>query len=323
MRIVSILAALALGACQTAPAAPAQVAAEPAPREIYTIVDLTDDFIAFHDRTVGMETSARVGAFKQEFNALFPGFYDVARMEGRMTPEQYDARIARALEMFPRMRERYEATTAGFDASIAPAREAFLAAFPDMQPVGDIYFVHSLGEMDGGTREINGVTYPIFGADVMSQIYEPGGTTPFFQHELFHFYHRAFFQDCEPLWCSLWREGLATYVSEQLNPGADDRALLLTLPRPIRPEVDANMEHAVCELSARLHSEATEDYAPFFWGSDNIEGLPPRAGYYLGYLVAREAGRMRSIQALAHLPPDEVLPIVEAALAQLGRCPAN
>jgi hypothetical protein len=319
MRIVPILAALALGACQTTPPTP-----EPAPQpEIYRIVDLTDDFTAFYDRTEGMETAARVAAFKQEFNALFPGFYDTARMEGRTTPEQYDARIARALEVFPRLRERYEATTAGFDASIAPARESFLAAFPDMQPVGDIYFVHSIGEMDGGTREINGVTYPIFGADVMAQIYEPGGTTPFFQHELFHFYHRAFFTDCEPLWCSLWREGLATYVSEQLNPGADDLALLLTLPRPIRPEVDANLPHAVCELTARLDSEAVEDYAPFFWGSENIEGLPPRSGYYLGYLVAKEAGRTRSMQELAHLTPDQVRPIVDAALAQLATCPAN
>lgn len=318
MRIAPILAACALAACQTTPAA----APEPAPAPFYNLVDLTDDYVAFYERTEGVETAARVAAFRAEFNALMPGFYDPARFDN-ITPEQYDARIARSFETFPQQREGYLSITAGFEASMAPARESFRAAFPDVQPFGDIYFIHSLGEMDGGTRDIDGRIYMIFGADVMARIYEPGGTTPFFHHELFHFYHKAYFAECEVFWCSLWAEGLATYVSEQLNPGADDRAMLLTLPRPIRPEVDANLEYAVCQTQSRLDSESMDDYRPFFFGNANLERLPPRAGYYIGYLIAKEAGRTRTVQELAHLSPAEARPIVDAALASLATCPAN
>jgi hypothetical protein len=41
-------------------------------------------------------------------------------------------------------------------------------------------------QMDGGTREIGGKTYLIFGADVITQIHESRDLTPFLDHELFH-----------------------------------------------------------------------------------------------------------------------------------------
>lgn len=319
MRLISLLAAGLLAACQATTAASPQAQIEP---PFYTLVDLTDDYVAFYDRTQGMDTAARVAAFREEFNAKMPGFYDPARFDN-ITPAQYDERVARSFTAFPDIRERYLATASSFEASMAPARASFRVAFPDVQPVGDIYFVHSLGEMDGGTRDINGHTYLVFGADVMARVYEPGGTTPFFHHELFHFYHQAYFTGCEVFWCALWSEGLATYVSEQLNPGADDRSILLTSPRPIRPEVDANLTYAVCEARKRLDSDSMDDYRPFFFGGYHLDNLPPRAGYYIGYLVAKEAGRTRTVQQLAHLSAAEARPIVEAALSSLAQCPST
>ncbi|MEZ6022243.1 MAG: hypothetical protein R3C16_02245 [Hyphomonadaceae bacterium] len=308
---LALAAALSLAACQTAPQ-PEQ--------PFYTLVDLSDDFVAFYDRTIDMAPAARAAAFRAELNAKMPGFYDPARFD-TATPEQYDARIIRAFEDFPALRERYLATTASFESAMAPARESFLATFPDASPVGDIYFVHSLGEMDGGTREIDGRVYLIFGADVMARVHEPGQTTPFFHHELFHFYHEPYFHGCSAFWCALWGEGLATYVAQELNPGASDHALLLNIPRPIRPEVDANLAYAVCETRARLDSESQDDYRAFFMGAGALERLPPRAGYYIGLLVAQEVGRTHTLQQLAHLSPAEARPLVEAALGALATCP--
>jgi hypothetical protein len=50
--------------------------------------------------------------------------------------------------------------------------------------------------------------------------------------------------------------------------------------------------------------------------------LPPRYGYYVGYLVAQEAGKKRSLKELAQLRNEEVRPLVEASLRSLADCPA-
>jgi hypothetical protein len=50
-------------------------------------------------------------------------------------------------------------------------------------------------------------------------------------------------------------------------------------------------------------------------------GLPPRFGYYVGYLAAAEMGRTASLKSLAAMPPAEVRPALEAALRNLATCP--
>jgi len=314
MKLIAMFAACALAACQTAMPDPPGAPEPP----FYNLIDLTDDYAAFFDRTQGMESSARVAAFKTEFTPLFPGFYEP---DENSTQEQLDLSIARSFEQFPEIRERYMATREAFAGDMAAAQAAHVAAFPDAQPVGDIYFVHSLGRMDGGTRTYGDRTFFIFGADVMARIHAPGQARAFFNHEIFHFYHHVYFPECEAVWCALWAEGLAVYVASELNPGASDAALLLTMPRPIRPEVDANLTHAVCEVTRRLDSESIEDYRPLFFGNGEPEGLPPRFAYYVGYLVARDAGRTRSLQQLAQMDAISARPVIDAALASLAECP--
>ena len=314
MRISALtVIGLILAGCQASPVAPTKA---------FNLIDLTGDYAAFYDSSPGMPPPERVDAFKVKFETLFPGFYDPERVKSYATREQYDARIARSFDAFAEIRPRYERSASTFAAMLTPARDDFARNFPDVAPLGNIYLLHSLGEMDGGIRTIGGRRYLVFGADVMARLYAPGDERPFFQHELFHVYHGQFFGDCEEVWCALWQEGLAVYVSEQLNPGATDAQMTLTSPRPIRPEVDANLPAAVCAVRARLRSEKPEDYAPLFLGSGNLDGLPPRFGYYVGYLVVRDAARTRTMRDLAHMSTTEARPVVEASLAALvERCP--
>jgi hypothetical protein len=147
---------------------------------------------------------------------------------------------------------------------------------------------------------------------------------PFFHHELFHLYHQRSFPGCEEVWCSLWTEGLATYVARDLNPRATDEELLLTLPEPIRPAVEKDRAAAVCAVAAQLDSrdDAVQN-ALFSFGPGAPGALPPRYGYYVGYLAAEELGRTRSTEALAKLGPRDVRPLLEQALLKLagGACP--
>jgi len=312
-KLLIVLAAALAGACQTAGGQPA--------RPFYTLVNLTDEYVAYYDRTEGVESAARVTAFKAEMDPYFPGFYDTARVQDFISADGYNQLIARSFDDFPELRERFLRTATNFEAMLEPARESFSISFPDLDPLGEVYLLHSVGEMDGGTRSINGRTHLVFGADVMARLYQPGQERAFFHHELFHVYHSQFFEGCEQLWCGLWREGLATHIAHHLNPDATDLELLLTSPRPIRPEIEADRTRAVCAVRARLHSTSNDDVAALFGGNRNLDGLPPRAGYYIGYLAAREAGRTHTPQELAHLSVAEAGPLVEAALASLAECP--
>jgi hypothetical protein len=308
-----MLAALA-AACRTMPA---EVTPE------YELTDLTGAYVAFFDRTQGLATDARVAGFKADVGARFPGFYDAARMAdiAGMTLAQYDSEIAGSFANFPERRDAFVLTAASFQSMLRPAIDSFVRTFNDFRTLGRIALVHSLGEMDGGTRDLGGQSWLVFGADVMARLYPPGGERPFFHHELFHVYHAQFFRDCDPLWCALWKEGLAVHVSEQLNPGATDSDLLLTSPVPIRAGVDSHLAHTVCAIRVRLDSTALEEYASFFYGNSSFEDLPPRSGYYIGYLAAKQAGETHSLSELAHFNQPQARAVLESALAALATCP--
>jgi hypothetical protein len=306
-----MMAVLALSACASAPA--------PAPS--YRMIDLSDDYVAVFDATRSATPAERVAAFQARITPLFPEFYARTRYP-EMTQEAYDKRIAASFEAFAALRPAYEQASGSFVAALDPALKAFVHALPDMGPVGDIYLVHSLGEMDGGTREFDGRTYFIFGADVIARVHKPGSTQPFFHHELFHIYQQhASNVDCPQIWCAIWQEGVAVLAAAELNPGATDDQLLLTLPQPIRPAVDANLKEAVCEVRQRLDSANPTDYRPLFNFQRLNARLPARFGYYVGYLVAREARRTLTLQQLAHLDSARARAAVEAGLAALATCP--
>ncbi|HWU96770.1 MAG TPA: DUF2268 domain-containing putative Zn-dependent protease, partial [Sphingomonas sp.] len=228
-----------------------------------------------------------------------------------------DARVQKALEGYPAERDRFLAAARSFATAYASASDRFRTFFPDYAPDMPVYLLHSLGEMDGGTRELHGKVVAIFGADVIARIHDPGSIGPFLDHEMFHFHHVKYFPDCPALWCSLWQEGLAVYVAARMNPGADDRALLLTIPRPIRPEVEPKLAEAMCFARGKLGSTDQDDYASFFFGKGGKAqgGWPPRFGYYLGYVLAKQLGERMSLDALARLPPEQVKARLEQALA--------
>jgi hypothetical protein len=312
MKLAHVAAAFLLIARSTA--------AAPEPASRYRLIDLSDDYTALFDRTAGMTASERTAAFKAEIVPLFPAFYGKYRYPD-MTQEAYDARIARSFERFPAIRAAYERADASFVSSLEPALESFAQLLPDLGPIGDIYLVHSLGEMDGGTRDFAGRNYFIFGADVIARVHPPGSERPFFHHELFHVYHLQWFPGCDQVWCSLWSEGAAVLAAKELNPGADDDQLLLAQPEPIRGPVDANLTGAVCAVQERLASNSDRDLDALFSFQRLNAELPPRFGYYVGYLVARHVRGTRTLQQIAHMNTDEARAAVEESLAALAACP--
>jgi hypothetical protein len=190
---------------------------------------------------------------------------------------------------------------------------------PYQQPV---YLLVSLGEFDGATRSLPQGEVLLFGADMIAKYHEKNDVTPFFHHELFHIYHSPRFSECDKVWCSLWSEGLATQVAASLNPKATDAELLLTLPEPIRPEVEKDRKPAVCAVWQRLDSDKDEDKRALFSFQRLGPGVPPRAGYLIGQWVAADLGKTRSLKQLADMNGEALRAEIESSLRRMADCAA-
>jgi hypothetical protein len=250
---------------------------------------------------------------------LFPLFYGTDRFPDKPI-ERYEARIARELTRFPSIRAGYMRTAMAFQDMLRPALSTFRQALPDLESIPPIYLLHSLGEMDGGTRILDGKLYLIFGADVMASAHDFADEQPFLHHELFHVYHQQYFAGCQQVWCSVWVEGLAVHAAKQLNPQASDSQLLLTQPEAIRPQVDQHFHESVCAVATRLDSTRAEDLEALFSFRRLNERVPPRAGYYIGMLVAQQAAKQYSLAELAHLDAAAARRIVQQGIGALAAC---
>jgi hypothetical protein len=296
---------------------PAPAAAEPAP-----YVDLTQHFVRFADMPGDYAT--RVAAFRMEMNALLPGFY--APRNG-LKDESYDRRVARALSTFPQLREKYLQVQRDFPAAYQTGIEHFRKVFRRWSPSVPVYFVHSLGEMDGGMRTFGDQRYLIFGADVIAQIHDARTLTPFLSHELFHVENSRYFDECGEVWCSLWAEGLATYAAKVMNPGADDEQLLLTAPAPIRAATDARWREAVCFTRSKLDSSAEADFTALFVGSDETGAFPQRFGYYVALRAIEALGGQFNLPKLASMKSaaakQTLTQSLDGLIKDAGGCPQS
>lgn len=144
---------------------------------------------------------------------------------------------------------------------IGPATERFLKTFPDMHWTGDIYIMASGYCFNGRAQEIGGCSAILFGIDTIAAL-DQQEQIPHLHHELFHRYHHQFF-DYEPssgypLWTSLWTEGLAGYVSEQLNPSASERDLSM-VPLGMVEQVNSRQSELARDFLKRFDSVSEKD----------------------------------------------------------------
>jgi len=271
-------------------------------------------FVTVYDSTAQLPMPARVAAMRGLLMAEYPEFY------GRRKPEQLDKKVQQAIEGFPKIRTAYLDKSEKFGAALDQHMRTFNRVFPKYENATPITLVHSLGEMDGGPRELNGRIHLVFGADVMAETNPDGNSAPLFHHELFHLLHRQKFAcDTDGIWEPLWGEGLAVYVSEVMNPGANENELLLNFPRGMAANTRAVLPAAWAQLQTVLDSTDEKLAQELFTMSGKATTLPVRRGYYLGYLVAKEAGKTRDLATLAALDCKQVRALVGETVGKLAK----
>jgi hypothetical protein len=290
------------------------------------VVDTTPAFWNFWDAAQGKSEEQRVRLFAEMVVKPNPELYDAQVMNkqalaGTQASPDANTLIAKYLndvtEYIPRMRIISDSIHHDFQAYA----NDFMLTFPTYSPKTTVYFMVSLFSFDGGTRTVNDKTALLFGIDGIVR-YHPSDDNlkVFFDHELFHQYHEQIApeltDDDAPIWTSLWEEGLATYVSRIMNPGSTEGQALMspTLAEKSKPILSKIAQ----ELLVNFDSLDKKEYAAFFYGSNGRADLPPRCGYYVGYLVAQQLGTERSLQQLANLRGPELKAAVHSALQRIA-----
>jgi hypothetical protein len=277
------------------------------------VVNLMPAFFTAWDRGLGKPLDERVRLF--ESAVIYPnrGAYD--NSEFKLDHAHLAWYLNEVERWVPRMRRM-----SGTIATELPAGErALVAAFPDLRPV-TVYFLPSLMHFDGQTR--NGTLF--FGVDGLVAFDGSNvNLSVVVTHELFHIYHYQVNAETygesgsthAPVHAQLWTEGLATYVSERLNPTATRAQVLVSEELASLPP--AKTSELACSIEPKLDSARDADATPFFDLGVKPAGLPPRGGYLIGLLVAEQLGTTRTLRELALLKGPELHAAIASGVRHL------
>jgi hypothetical protein len=288
----------------------------------YRVVDLMPAFWQFWSRAERRPVDEQAMLFQQMLVARYPDVYtapviglkaDVPLAEG------FEGRYGQWLPMLSPHIAAMRRVSDRIATDLPRYERSFREAFPDMDYRGEVYFLNSLGGFDGATRTVKGATALLFGVDMIAYVYgADADPQAFFHHELFHIYHSQFLtaDDATPLYLSLWQEGLAEHVAKSLNPSASG-VMLFGLPTDMPERARPMVPQLARELRAQMDSTSRDIYARFFLGGAGSGTMPPRSGYYVGYLVAERVGRNRTLKELSTMRGPSLRSLVDDVLRDL------
>jgi hypothetical protein len=316
--VVSMSAPL-MAASQPAPSPP------PAATECQ-VTDIMPSFWTFWNEAKSMDVPHRVARFKSLVITPHPELYtrEALGLPESMTIDQL---LASSLKTIDSLIPAMQAIQAPLRSQLRDAPARFTRVFPDYACSMPIYIMPSLGAFDGGTRPIRGRLALLFGVDVLAQVDGPTGLPSIVDHELFHVYHahvlgsdttKPLDDGDEPIYQSLWEEGLATYASHVLDPDVPMH-LILGSPSDLAERAHPMLPALTHRLVVAFDSVSSTTYAFFFLGPMRTSGAPARSGYYIGYLAVQDLARRRSLSELAHLSFRQVHDDLLAAVARLGK----
>lgn len=291
--------------------------------------DLMPAYQKFASTTTRFSPQQRAEAFVNTFVHRYPDYYspevfgDAARMQARAL-RFFDP--AQAAVVFPGIPPLTDERLAALSRAVGPEfveqQRKFMQTFSDFSCDTIVKFGVSLLKFDGHPVELDGKHYLLFGVDVIAMLHGPADMPAFLDHEIFHLYHRQVIgsrapRGEDPAWWTMWVEGLATYVSQRMNPGLNAQQVLW-YPRDMVARMEQNRARAA---QLMLHDiEMTGPYGDrWFVSSTSVEGLPVRAGYYLGYLFAKSVGDGQPLPQLARKIPQKVHEEIVAFLTQIAQ----
>jgi Predicted Zn-dependent protease (DUF2268) len=260
--------------------------------------DLVPDLFSFL-RIAPEDKASRAKLFVQLIIRPHPEVYDRPQIfkTDIGTLEQYLTSLPAYLPAIEHLHRRFEEQLASIQAR-------FLKAFPAFDSSrARVYLMLSMFRFDGKIPHDN-PRMLLLGLDGLAKFH--GADAPIsviLSHELFHVYH---FQvnplprdaDQIELYRLIWQEGLATYVSQVLNPEASLADVLLD-PRLATegPKFVPRFAHNLLTQLESRDDETAARYLSYRRGGQ----IPSRMGYLIGYQIARRMAATHPLAELAQL----------------------
>ena len=273
---------------------------------LFRVVDVMPAFWAAWDLGHEQSVAVRVAVFRKDVLERYPSLFRSIRPD--------DAAIGEYLKTIEPVIPELRRDAALLREQLPRYQRAFGEAFPDFDPAEvTVYVQPSLFRFGGVTGDIEGRHALQFGLDTLASVHADVGVV--IVHELFHVYHRqvnpAFFATQSEndlytfgLYREMWAEGLATYVSQSLNPAATPAQVLLSDQLAALDET--RKRRLACLVNDTLDSTARNDSRLLFDSGVHPDGLPPNGGYLIGELAAQRLAAHRSLRQLAALNGDEL-----------------
>ncbi|HXS92665.1 MAG TPA: hypothetical protein VN705_25135 [Steroidobacteraceae bacterium] len=320
MKLSNLMAVLAL------------LVVSPAHAQVCPYENLMPEFTEFVAATADLGPQARAEAFVARFADKHRDFYSEQMFGTRDKQLQRAKRLfdPQGAPKFPGARpialDDVLATGRSITADYARIEATFRKAFADYRCETPISFGLSLYQFDGNqASDAPGKPRMRFGVDMIALLHPQRELPAFFHHELFHIYQAqqvgaaAPPDETQPLWWAMWAEGLATYVSWKLNPTLSAPEIFW-MPRDMEAQMQPKLAEAARLLLADL--DGHDGYERWFTAGSNPPGLPTRAGYYLGYVMAKQLDH-GDLAALGRMPPEQVAREARSFLESLAASPAK
>jgi hypothetical protein len=239
---------------------------------------------------------------------------------------RWEASITRERGYIDEHRGEVEAAERYLQAHVRQYMESFRGSFPDYRCDFVFYIAPSFGRMDGAAAFVRGQHRIIFAPDVIPRYHQLSELKVLIDHETFHIYHHqatgvfgAFPEAVPATIKALWSEGLATYVSWRMNPGV---SLDLALLQPGIPDgTGPHLTDIATDLLRHLDVADENTYEHYFVAGRQPQGYPPRAGYYVGFLLAQKLASRYTLPQLASLHGQELRDEIAAELKTISTEP--
>jgi Predicted Zn-dependent protease (DUF2268) len=281
-------------------------------------VDLFPAFFQLWQEPDVVSPTSRAGRFLRSVVQPNAELYDA--FTGPISLARATRYIERVEPLLPAIRTLHRRVDSGFDTEIAHLQKLL----PDLTWRGTLIFMPNLFGFDAGGGPLNGKDILIFGLDTIARNDGPEADLAVMtSHEVFHHYHASFHPDWKsqqrgvdaPLYELVWKEGLATYASQQLNPTT--RLSTIFNDPALAPSCEANVPALASRLLKNLDSTDKELMMEWMSGHARSSDVPPRAGYYFGWRFATALGKTRTLPQLADFPDAQVRTALIPWLEQL------